>query len=319
MSNWITDNKPAAMVAGVGLLLFVGLSVTGYMVNSKRSELDKKISTASKEIKSANAAEITPSRTSSNELEKELKRYAKAVANLETAYKPFLATSALVPTTPTAFQNELKTFREALIATCKKKNIQITDTSSWLGFQVYSTQAPSVQAASTLGFELKAVNSLANKLTDCGLTKFIKVYRPQLPIENPANTPEEEAEEPNQAPWSPMPLEIAFQGDRESVLKAMNAITDSQEYLFTVNSIRIRNERMMPPPIAGPAAPKPAAAQPAAGAADLRPADEAAAQAAAPAIQQVIKPYMGKEQIFVQVSLNLVHFNQPKAQEPSED
>lgn len=36
-------------------------------------------------------------------------------------------------------------------------------------------------------------------------------------------------------------------------------------------------------------------------------------------IQQLIKPYMGKEQIFVQVSLNLVHFNQPKAQEPSED
>lgn len=57
MSNWITDNKPAAMVAGVGLLLFLGLSVTGYIVNSKRSELDKKISVASKEIKSANAAE----------------------------------------------------------------------------------------------------------------------------------------------------------------------------------------------------------------------------------------------------------------------
>ena len=42
-----------------------------------------------------------------------------------------------------------------------------------------------------------------------------------------------------------MPLEIAFQGDRESVLKAMNAITGMQDYLFTVNSIRIRNERMM--------------------------------------------------------------------------
>lgn len=40
MSNWITDNKPAAMVAGVGLLI-PGLSATGYIVNSKRSELDK--------------------------------------------------------------------------------------------------------------------------------------------------------------------------------------------------------------------------------------------------------------------------------------
>ena len=160
MSNWITDNKPAAMVAGVGLLLFLGLSATGYIVNSKRSELDKKISIAAKEIKSANAAEITPSRSSNEELEKELNRYAKAVGSLETAYKPFLASSALVPTTPTAFQNELKTFRDSLISSCKKKNILITDTSSWLGFQVYSTQAPSVQAASTLGFELKAINSL---------------------------------------------------------------------------------------------------------------------------------------------------------------
>ena len=123
MSNWITDNKPAAMVAGVGLLLFLGLSATGYIVNSKRSELDKKISIAAKEIKSANAAEITPSRSSNEELEKELNRYAKAVGSLETAYKPFLASSALVPTTPTAFQNELKTFRDSLISSCKKKNI----------------------------------------------------------------------------------------------------------------------------------------------------------------------------------------------------
>ena len=145
MSNWITDNKPAATVAGVGLLLFLGLSVAGYMANSERSDLDKKIKTASQEIKSANAAPITPSRTSNKELEKELNRYAKAIGNLETAYKPFMASSVLTPTTPTAFQNEMK-----------------------------------------------AINSLVNKLTDCGLTKFIKVYRSQLPIENPARNLEEE-------------------------------------------------------------------------------------------------------------------------------
>lgn len=318
MSNWITDNKPAAMVAGVGLLLFLGLSVAGYMANSERSALDKKISAASKEIKAANAAEITPSRLSNNQLEKELERYAGAVSNLETAYKPFLASSELVPTTPTSFQNELKAFRDALIASCKKKNIQITDTSSWLGFQLYSTQAPSVQATPTLTFEMKAINSLVNKLTDCGLSKFIKVYRTQLPIENPARNPEEEEDAAQQAPWTPMPLEIAFQGDRQSVLKAMNAITDTQDYLFTINSIRVRNERMMPPPITTPAAAQPAAAQPQPAANDLRPAEEAA-QPAAPAVQQVIKPYMGKEQVFVQVSLNLVHFTQPKAQEPAED
>lgn len=318
MSNWITDNKPAATVAGVGLLLFLGLSVAGYMVNSERSDLDKKIKAASQEIKSANAAPITPSRASNKELEKELNSYAKAIGNLETAYKPFVASSVLAPATPTAFQNELKAFRDALIATCKKKNIQITDTSSWLGFQLYSTQAPTVQATPVLTFEMKAINSLANKLTDCGLTKFIKIYRSQLPIENPARNTEEDEDSPAQAPWTPMPLEIAFQGDRESVLKAMNAITDSQEYLFTVNSIRVRNERMMPPPLTNPAPAQPAAAQPQAGAASLRPADEAAAPAEPP-VQQIIKPYMGKEQVFVQVSLNLVHFMQPKAQEPSED
>ncbi|MFR1320754.1 MAG: hypothetical protein ACLSCR_10965 [Akkermansia sp.] len=100
MSNWITDNKPAAMVAGVGLLLFLGLSVAGYMANSERSDLDKKIKSASQEIKSANAAAITPSHTSNKELEKELNRYAKAIGNLETAYKPFMASSVLAPTTP---------------------------------------------------------------------------------------------------------------------------------------------------------------------------------------------------------------------------
>ena len=86
MSNWITDNKPAAMVAGVGLLLFLGLSATGYIVNSKRSELDKKISIAAKEIKSANAAEITPSRSSNEELEKELEKAQEEIEEQKDKY-----------------------------------------------------------------------------------------------------------------------------------------------------------------------------------------------------------------------------------------
>ena len=75
---------------------------------------------------------------------------------------------------------------------------------------------------------------------------------------------------------------------------------------------------MKSPPITNPAAAQPASAQPQTGAASLTPAGEAAAPAEPP-IQQIIKPYMGKEQVMVQVSLNLVHFAQPKAQEPSED
>ena len=100
MSNWITDNKPAAMVAGVGLLLFLGLSATGYIVNSKRSELDKKISIAAKEIKSANAAEITPSRSSNEELEKELNRYAKAVGTWKRPTSPSLPPPRWPPPRP---------------------------------------------------------------------------------------------------------------------------------------------------------------------------------------------------------------------------
>lgn len=322
MSNWITENKPAAVVAGTGLLLFLGLATVGYLANSERSGLDKQITVASRDIKTANAAELTPSKATNTRLSRELAHYDKAVKQLEAAYVPFQASSALAPITPTAFQNELKAFRDTLIAACKEKNIQITDTSSWLGFQIYSTQAPSVQAAPTLGFEMKAINTLVTRLADCGLTKFIKVYRSQLPVENTAPAPEgeENVDSDIQATWSPMPLEIAFQGDRNSVLKAMNAITESKDYLFTINSIRVRNERMMPPPIAGPEPAKTAAAQPpAAAAGDLRPADEAAAATAAPPVQELIKPYMGKEQILVQVSLNLVHFQQPKNQEPAND
>lgn len=318
MSNWITDNKPAAAVAGAGLLLFLGLSVAGYMATSERNELDKKITAASKDIKTANSAVITPSKASNSQLDKELTRYDKAVKELEAAYAPFVATSTLPSATPTQFQNELKAFRDALIASCKTKNIQVTDSSSWLGFQVYSTQAPSVQAAPTLAFEMKAINGLVAKLTDCGLSKFIKVHRGQLPVENTQKNPDddESSSSAEQAPWTPMPLEIAFQGDRESLLKAINAITESKDYLFTINSLRVRNERMMPPPITSE---KPATTQTQPATDSLKPADELAKASAVPTIQQIIKPYMGKEQVFVQISLNLVHFTQPKAPSTSED
>lgn len=318
MSNWITDNKPAAIVAGAGLVLFLGLTIPGYLINAKRNELDNKIKTARATIELANKAQIRPSRTANKTLEKELNTYAKAVDSLVMAYKPFQAASQLVnSTTPTVFQNELKSYRDALIASCKKKNIFITDTSNWLGFQVYSSQAPSTQAAPTLSFELKAINSLVNNLTDCGVTKFIKVYRPQLSIETTAENQEENEDALSQTSWTPMPLEITFQGDRGSMLKAMNAIINSKEYLFTVNSIRIRNERLMPPPIAKQEPAKPTVTQPAVGAASLTPEDEVAPSA--PAIKQVVKPYMGNEQVFVQVSLNLIHFNQSQPQETAEN
>lgn len=318
MSNWITDNKPAAMVAGAGLILFLGLVIPGYLINAKRSELDDKISAAKTTIDSANKAQVTPSKTANKALEKELNNYTKAIDNLVMAYKPFQDVSKLdSSTTPTAFQNELKSYRDALIASCKKKNIFITDTSNWLGFQVYSSQAPSTLAASALLFELKAINSLVNDLTNCGITKFIKVYRPQLPIESANPNKEEDEDTLSQATWSNMPLEITFQGDRGCMLKAMNAITNSKDYLFTVNAIRIRNERLMPPPIAKKEPAKPAVTQPAVGSESLTPADEAAP--AAPVIKQVIKPYIGKEQVFVQVSLNLVHFNQSQPQETAEN
>ncbi len=162
-------------------------------------------------------------------------------------------------------------------------------------------------------FELNAINDLCTKLVDCGLTKFLKVYRPQLKIEAPAKDDEDEEVEESDGPqknWSAMPMEIAFQGTRQSVLKAINVITGNKDYLFTINAIRIRNQRMLPPPIPT----KPAEDAAPAVNDDLRTPEEKAADAEAPRPpQEVVVPYTGNEEVAVQVTLNLIHFAQPKA------
>ncbi len=311
MSNWITDNKPAALTTGVGLLLFVGLTVAGFMANSEREDLDKKITDAKSKIEAANKAAVTPSAEANKSLEKKLAQYTKAVNALKTDFKNFEAASVLAQITPNEFQNELKNDRAKLMELCKAKNIQITDTSNWLGFQLYSTTAPSQNATPTLNFELSAINDLCTKLADCGLTKFLKVYRPQLKIELPPKEDDEE-EEANgpQKDWTAMPVEIAFQGTRQSVLKAVNAITGNKDYLFTINAIRIRNTRMLPPPVPT----KPAADATPAATDDLRTPEEKAEDANAPRpAQAVVVPYTGNEEVAVQVTLNLIHFAQPKA------
>ncbi len=313
MSSWITDNKPAAITAGAGFLVFLGLSVAGYMFNSEREQLDQQIISQKAKIDKAKKASITPTKGSNEAFEKELKNYVAVVNELKAGYECFQASSKLTQTAPLDFQNELKANRESLKKLCAEKGMKnVTDDSLWLGFRRYGTTPPSAKAAPELTFQMRAINDLVTTLAQCNLTQFIKVCRTdELKVEKEVSEDEESYEEESTSAWTAMPVEITFRGDRRSALDAINVITSNKKYLFTINAVRVRNERMVPPPMpTKPTVDKQAVAN------DLRTAEEAAAaEELAKPSEKIIEPYIGNEQVIVQVYLNLIHFTQPKPTE----
>lgn len=309
MSKGIANNKPAMVVAGTGLVLFIGLTAFGFMINSDREAVDKQINDNKKVIVSAQKAGVTPSRAVCAKLEEDKEAYINALKKVEANFAPYVAASALQDIAPNAFQNNLKANRSALIAKCREKGILITDASSWLGLQDYSTKAPAPSAAPALNFQMLAINELVNQMTGCGVTKFIKVCRPDKISQEKPKVEDDSISEDGAPTWEGMPVEIVFEGDRKSLMNVMNLITENKKYLFTVNVLRVRNERNAPLPLPqATTPPKPASAP----TESVTPADElAAAQNNQPVIEEVIRPYMGNEKVSVLLSLNLVHFTAP--------
>lgn len=312
MSNWITENKPAAVITGVALVLVLGLGAFGYLESSKQGETDKKIAAAKKAIDAANKAEFTPTSKVEKELNAAIKTYQKSLASIKDSYAPFLATSKLDAITPNVFKNKLNADREAFIKLCKDKGIQVNDNSSWFGFQDYGNMAPSTQATPTLNFELKAITQLANELaTNCELTQFIKIHRKKVNIEKPVAA-ETSDEEPVTLPWESMTFEIAVKGKRQMVIKAINTILNNKNYLFAIDNLRVRNERVIAPVITLPEKEK--KAETSSTGLTLAPAatpgtEEGQDDPQAPAIEEILKPISGSEQIFAQFTVNLIHFN----------
>lgn len=254
MSTWIKDNKSIASVIGVGALAFIGLSSFAVMKNMEASAVNEEYLTAKDKIASASAKPQTPTQSVVTMRKADLEAYQACIKDIEAAYAPFIPEpQTLTPIDPEQFRLKLNKTVSDFKLKAKDQNIRLSDGFN-LGFEAYVTAPALQQATGVLQYELGAVNWLAEQALDCDITEITRVYREKLPIETAAVAPADDKKGSAKSPatsakkdkaelYQVLPISITLRGGRQSINKYINAIIDSEKYLFTVQAIRCINEK----------------------------------------------------------------------------
>jgi len=120
-------------------------------------------------------------------------------------------------------------------------NAEIPD-DYFCGFKKYKTALPPGNATGILNYQLNVTKKIMLKLADSGVTELVSLHRPELPEESDKSFKIED-EKVARA----LPLEIVFKGRESAVRDFLSSLANDKEHFLVVRSIRISNEKLIPP------------------------------------------------------------------------
>jgi hypothetical protein len=316
MSTWIQDNKTSLVITGVGAVLVAGLATVGFMKSSEESEARDAITAATDTISSASSSGLTPTKKTLDGAKKLLADYETNMAQIEGAFAPFKATSALEVIDAQSFQNRLKEDVAQWTKVCEGKEITIAPEAKMMGFGQYMNQAPGSEATSMLAFQEKGLNFFLTQLVNAGVTKMTKVYRAPLAVELPPKKDEKNGPARSRKASEPlyvtMPFEVTFEGKRETLVQFLNTIQSNDQYLYTIAALRVKNEKQQAPSFEQ----KKPATSAVSGAPGVAVEEEKSAEPEEEVAREILKPVLGDEKVNVHLVVNLIHFPQ-KVEKPT--
>jgi hypothetical protein len=154
---------------------------------------------------------------------------------------------------PENFQDELRSAANKIAEKAAAKKATLPE-SFLLGFEEFQAQLPPPEQTPALHREFKVVNRLLHAILDLGIQKIDSLKRGTL--EKPAaqaevSTPQPPAKipqtaEPAIAPPQVHPIQLAFTGEQDDVLKALDLIPAESQFLV-IRSLILENTEQKPP------------------------------------------------------------------------
>ena len=333
MSTWIKDNKSIASVIGVGALAFIGLTSFAVMKTMDANAINDEFLSTKDKIATAAQKAQTPTAKVLDQRKADLEAYELCINDIQAAYAPYVPKDQELETIdPEQVRLNLHKVVNAFKVKAKDQGARLNEGFN-LGFEAYVTAPALQQATGVLQYELGAINWLADQALDCDITEIVRIYREKLPIEtavNPAATDTKKgsakkaagktAKLDNPDLYQVLPISITLKGGRQSVNKFINAVIDSEKYLFTIQAIRCLNEKNTALSIKEQPKAKKSDAQGGGGgsfdfgAALQQDKAKAANQPAAAIAEEIVTPVVGSEKVDFHVVLNLILFNPDNAE-----
>lgn len=194
----------------------------------------------------------------------------------------------------------------------------------FLGFESYQAQLAKEEATGVLNYQLGGIKNAMLGLAAARPSEVIRIHRPQLAEE----AGDKFQSQPNQVARN-FPVEITFKGSESSARKFITFLGETNSYYYVVRSMKIVNEKDVPPkvidakfekdePAPAPAADNPfgaffpdADAPPApaeGGAAPAAPAAPAQPAANAADSSRILAQVLGSEEVIVFVRFDTLMF-----------
>jgi hypothetical protein len=288
--NWIKQNT---FLAGFIAVMVIGVGVLGYLLFSASSHFDEVRTDYEAKVKELNRLETLkpyPEEGNLKQFDEQKKEHA---AKIQEFIKKVAAVQLPVEQiSPVQFQDKL---REAVTrVTAKVPAGMKMPNPFYLGFEKYQTQPPTPEAAPALGRQLKALEFVATKIIDSGVTEFTKFERKPLPEEEEKTKKEKPDEPPAKGPKVEKtgktvkyhPVHIEFTADQSKFRAILNDLVTAKEQFFVPRLVSLKNDG-----------------------AEVIPQRVAAAAGSDPnAPKEDIKYVFGSEKVIVTLDLELVEF-----------
>ncbi|MEM1083476.1 MAG: Amuc_1100 family pilus-like protein [Verrucomicrobiota bacterium] len=249
------ENKFPIVLGAVTAVAVGGLAYWGMSSSKKYDTAKSDYTDRVAELKRLTSGPAYPSPENVSAKEKAVSEYRASIDGMQKSFDKFRAPK-LENVGVDDFGDALRNAREEFVAKFEKAGTEIPE-GSHLGLGVFTRETVDKNDTGVLLYQLGAFKDLFGKLADAKPAKVLNIFRPRLPEETGGKF------EPGGKTFRPHTIEVVFTGREESLRQFLASLDDSENYYFVVRSMRVKNEKPVPPNAkdARFEAPKPAAVE----------------------------------------------------------
>jgi hypothetical protein len=249
--NWIKQNPVPAGIMGAGCLGALVATWFAMDASARLGTARETLAAETSRLQILERRQPPPTAQGLESVEKFRIDYEAALSALsaELAAKE----EPLEQISPENFQDELRSAANKIAEKAAAKKATLPE-SFLLGFEEFQAQLPPPEQTPALHREFKVVNRLLHAILDLGIQKIDSLKRGALDKQAaqaedsnpqpPAKIPQ--TAEPTIAPPQVHPIQLAFTGEQDDVLKALDLIPAESQFLV-IRSLILENTEQEPP------------------------------------------------------------------------
>jgi hypothetical protein len=227
--------SPSKVAATAGLL---GAFIFLYQARSNWKGASARFGYTSAELLRLEQLNPYPNTENIKELGTQAISYRAVLLKLEGQLQQHILTGRTL--TPSEFQSRLRVETASIIEKAKTQRVQLPDKFQ-LGFDSYTSGLPNEIAAPRLGQELTQVGVLVGLLIDAGIDSLVSLHRAAL-------REEQESKPTDRQKGELSTVEVTFVSTESSAREALNRIARSDDQIFVVQNLKVRNQQDKAPP-----------------------------------------------------------------------